>query len=295
MQKIVPHLWFDTQAKEAAAFYVSLFENSKVNWVTVLKDTPGGDSEQVSFQLAGTHFYAISAGPDLKLNPAISLTINCSSIEETDRLWTQLSKDGEVLMRFDAYPFSESYGWLNDRFGVSWQILYAPERDEERQKIVPTLLFTQQQKGKAEAALNEYLSLFPYSSIYSLERYEEGDSLNQAGTVKHAAFEIEGLEMVVMDSGIDHAFTFNPAFSFLVYCEDQNEINLYWNRLSAVPEAEICGWLEDKFGVSWQITPKEMDEMMLSEDEERKQRVVQAFLQMKKIDLQKLQNEFLGK
>jgi predicted 3-demethylubiquinone-9 3-methyltransferase (glyoxalase superfamily) len=152
-QKIVPHLWFDKEAKEAAEFYVSVFPDSRVTNVTTLHDTPSGDCDIVSFELSGQPFMAISAGP---------------------------------------------------------------------------------------------------------------------------------------------LFTFNEAISFIVNCETQDEIDYYWEKLSAVPEAEQCGWLKDKYGLSWQITPSRLDKMMASGTEEQVARVTQAFLPMKKLDLRELERAYTG-
>ena len=107
-------------------------------------------------------------------------------------------------------------------------------------------------------------------------------------------FRLEGQWFVAMDSAHEHGYNFNEAISFMVYCEDQEEIDYYWNRLSAVPEAEQCGWLKDQYGVSWQIVPAVMDEMMRDEDPERLSRVTQAFLTMKKFDLAQLQRVYAG-
>lgn len=154
MLKIVPHLWYDKEAKEAAEFYVSVFPNSKISSIKTLHNTPSGDTDVVSFKLNGQPFMAISAGP---------------------------------------------------------------------------------------------------------------------------------------------LFKFNEAISFIVYCKDQKEIDYYWEKLSAVPESEQCGWLKDKYGLSWQIVPKDMDEMMTKGTPEQIDRVTQTFLPMKKLDIAELQKAYEGR
>jgi predicted 3-demethylubiquinone-9 3-methyltransferase (glyoxalase superfamily) len=119
MQKIVPHLWFDKEAKEAAEFYTSVFADSKITNITTLKDTPTGDCDVVSFVLFGQPFMAISAGPLFKFNEAISFIVRCQTQEEVDRYWERLSAD----------PDSEQCGWLKDKYGLSWQIV--PTRMDE--------------------------------------------------------------------------------------------------------------------------------------------------------------------
>jgi len=152
--KIVPHLWYDKEAKEAAEFYCSVFPGSKITNITTLHNTPSGDCDVVSFELSGQPFMAISAGP---------------------------------------------------------------------------------------------------------------------------------------------LFKFNESISFIVYCETQEQIDYYWNKLSAVPQAEMCGWLKDKYGLSWQITPANMDEMMRRGSKEQIARVTQAFLKMKKFDIAELQRAYDNK
>jgi len=152
-QKIVPHLWFDKEAKEAAQFYTSIFPESKITNITTLHDTPSGDCDVVDFELTGQPFMAISAGP---------------------------------------------------------------------------------------------------------------------------------------------LFKFNESISFIVYCETQDEIDGYWEKLSAVPESEQCGWLKDKYGLSWQIVPARMDEMMRRGTEDQIARLTQAFLPMKKLDIEALEAAYKG-
>ena len=151
--KIVPHLWYDKEAKEAAEFYCSIFPDSKITNITTLHDTPSGDCDIVSFELSGEPFMAISAGP---------------------------------------------------------------------------------------------------------------------------------------------LFKFNESISFIVYCDTQEQIDYYWKKLSADPKAEVCGWLKDKYGLSWQITPAGMDEMMRNGSKEQIARVTQAFLKMKKFDIAELQKAYKG-
>lgn len=294
MQKIVPSLWFDTDAKDAVSFYVSLFPGSKINWSTVVENTPSGDSEQLGFQLAGLDFVAISAGPFFKLNPAISLMVYCETVDEIDRLWEKLVAGGIPLMELGKYPFSERYGWVQDRFGVSWQLMYDTNAGEMRQKIYPAMMFINKQYGRAEEAINHYLETFKNSEMLEIYRNPENTLQEGEGTVIFSKQQYEDVIFILNENDYAHAFDFNEAFSFIVYCDTQAEIDYYWERLSAVPEAEICGWLKDEFGVSWQIVPRKMDEMLLSNDIEAKQRVVQAFLKMKKLDIQMLREAYNG-
>lgn len=290
-QKITPHLWFDKEAREAAEFYTSLFPNSKVTSLTTLHDTPSGDSEIVSFTLDGQSFMGISAGPLFKFNPSISFVVKLNTKDEVDRMWHKLTEGGMVMMELGSYPWSERYGWLQDKFGLSWQLEYTTE-GEIRQRIIPALMFVGEVYGKAEDALNFYLSVFKTGKVDHIVRFGKGEEPDREGMVKYADFSLFGQRFRATESAYDHAFAFNEAVSFMVKCDTQQEIDRYWEKLSAVPEAEQCGWLKDKYGVSWQIVPTAMDEMMGSGDPKKIARVTQAFLQMKKFDIAALQKAY---
>lgn len=294
MQKIIPHLWYDTEAKEAALFYISLFDQSKLLDTTVIEGTPSGDTEMVSFQLAGQQFTAISAGPYFKLTPSISLMVACSTKEEVNAKWAALSDGGSELMPLAEYPFSKWYGWIQDRYGLSWQLMLV-EEGTDVQKITPNLLFSNEVCGKAEEAVMYYCSLFKDAKIKLISHYGEGEAQSPNAKVNFAGFRLNGIELSAMDNGFDADFNFNEAFSLIVNCDDQTEIDYFWDQLSAVPEAEQCGWLKDKFGVSWQIVPSNMDEIMYHGSKEEVQRVTEAFLKMKKFDLKTLEQARLGK
>lgn len=291
MKKIIPHLWFDKEAGEAAKFYTTLFKNSRIKNTTTLPDTPSGNAELFTIELAGQDFMLISAGPFFKFTPAVSFFIACETKRETDAFWKRLFEGGSALMPLDSYPFSERYGWLTDRFGLSWQVMYMGERGV-RQKITPTLMFVGDQCGKTEEAIRFYSSIFRNTKIGDFTRYEAGDEPDKEGTVKHAGFTLEGMEFAAMDSAHEHPFGFNEALSFLVNCDTQEEIDYFWKALSADPAAEACGWLKDKYGLSWQISPAIMDEIMRDKDPKRLARVTEAFLKMKKFDIAELKRTY---
>ncbi len=300
-QKIVPHLWFDKEAREAADFYASLFPESKVTNVTTIHDTPSGDCDTVSFELWGQKFMAISAGPYFKFNPSISFFVNFDPSRDKDAaktlevVWNRLSEGGTPLMPLDKYPFSPRYGWIQDKFGLSWQLILSDQEGDPRLPIVPSLLFVGDVCGKAEEAIHFYQSVFRNSKPGILARYGSHQPPDKEGTVMYGDFQIENQWFAVMDSAQSHDYAFNEAVSFMVRVDTQNEIDYYWEKLSSVPEAEQCGWLKDKFGVSWQIVPAVMDEMMRNGTPEQVARITQAFLKMKKFDLAKLEDAFDGR
>lgn len=299
-QKIVPHLWYDKEAKEAAEFYVSIFPDSKITDVTTIHGTPTGDSDIVSFELWGQKFTAISAGPMFKFNPSMSFIVNFDPSREKDasekinEVWNRLSEGGTALMPLDQYPFSEKYGWIQDRYGLSWQLILTNPEGEERPALVPSLLFIGDQYGKAEEAITFYLSVFKNAKQGVISRYPKGMEPDKEGTIMFSDFMLEHQWFAAMDSAYEHKFSFNEALSFMVYCDTQEEIDYYWERLSAVPEAEQCGWLKDQYDISWQIVPSEMNEMMNKGTPEQLARVTKAFLKMKKFDLEKLHKAYKG-
>ncbi|MEH7226741.1 VOC family protein [Bacillus sp. JJ1566] len=297
-QIIVPHLWYDKEAKEAAEFYASIFPDSRITNVTTLHDTPSGDAGLVSFELWGQKFMAISAGPYFKFNPSVSFFVNFDPSREKDaseklnEIWNKLSDGGTELMPLDKYPFSEKYGWIQDKYGLSWQLILTNPEGEERPTIIPSLMFTSDKCGKAEEAIHFYSSVFKNSKKGHIAHYPGGMEPNKEGTIMFADFRLKNQWFVAMDSAEDHQFSFNEAVSFLVYCETQEEIDYYWDKLSAVPEAEQCGWLKDMYGVSWQIVPRDMDEMMSNSTPDQLDRVNKAILQMKKLDLAEIQRVY---
>jgi len=159
------------------------------------------------------------------------------------------------------------------------------------QKIIPTLMLVGEQCGRAEAAINFYSSVFHDAKVDHILRYGKDDNPDKEGTIKHACVSLESGNFAVMDSARAHNFTFNEAISFMVHCDTQEQIDYLWSKLSAEPKAEQCGWLKDKFGLSWQTVPTAMDEMFGDKDESRLARVTEAFLKMKKFDIAKLQIE----
>lgn len=299
MQKIVPFLWYNDNAEEAVKRYTTIFKRSRIEKVVPFNEAgakatkrPEGSVMTASFELADEQFAAINGGPVFRFTPAISLYVSCETEEEIDSLYRKLSPGGDVLMPFQKYPFSEKYCWITDAFGLSWQL----NLEQREQKITPALLFINKQAGKAEEAINLYTSTFTNSSIKYLARYEAGEE-GIEGAVKHATCSLNGQDFIAMDSHTNGDFTFNEAVSFVVNCETQDEVDYFWQKLSdgGDEKAQQCGWLKDRFGVSWQIVPAILPQLLGGGDREKSQRAMQAMLKMKKLDITKLQDAYDGK
>lgn len=268
-------LWFDSNAKEAAEFYCSVFKDAQITDENPIV---------VTVESAGQKFICVNGGPQFKMNPSISFFVVCETEEETEKLWKALSEGGKALMPLEQYEWSEKYGWVQDKFGVSWQLSFGKMADVG-QKFTPTLMFTGAMHGKAEEAITFYTSIFEDSDIRGILRYTEKDQ-DTPGTVKHAQFSLGDNVFMAMDSGHPHGFAFNEGISLVIDCETQEEIDYYWSRLTDGGEESQCGWLKDRYGVSWQVVPTVLSKLM--KDPERSPRVVQAFMKMRKFNIQAL-------
>ena len=278
MKNIQPCLWFDQKAEEAALFYTSLFKkNSKIIRTTYYGKAGAQASGQkegsvmtVQFDLHDLTFLALNGGPHFKFNQSISFFVGCETEEEINGLWKALSKKTHLELK--KYPYAEKYGWCEDLYGVNWQLILRPQT----QKIMPSLLFVKDRFGKAEEAISYYISLFDRSQIGMISR----DPLNQS--VLFSTFTLNGQDFVAMESPREHDFDFSEAISFVLCCKTQAEVDHIWEKLSAVPEAERCGWLKDKYGVSWQVVHKDWGEMLSDPDPKKRERMMEAILKMKK-------------
>lgn len=293
MKQIIAHLWFDKEAEEAVNFYTSVFPNSEIKRKSVLEDTPSGDALSIDFVLENLSMSAINGGPLFQLNPSISIMVAVSEPDEVDELYNQLSEGGQDLMPLDKYPFSERYAWVQDRYGLSWQLMVDPS-NAAYNKLRISLLFSGEACGKAEEALKYYQQVFNQAEIANISNYQEGEATDKRAKINFSEFIINNQKLVLMDHGMGGDFNFNEAFSLLIFCGSQAEIDYYWDKLSHVPEAEQCGWVKDQFGVSWQIVPIRMIELLDSGTEEEIQRVTQAMLKMKKLDIEALENAKYG-
>ena len=289
-QKIFPFIWFESEAEEAATAYTRAFDDAKISRVSRYGEGGPGPKNSVmsvDFTLAGQEFGALNGGPYYKLTPAVSFFVSCGTRDEIDRLWKEPGDRASILMPLDAYPFSERFGWLQDRFGVSWQLSLG-KRD---QKIAPFVMFIGKHHGKAEEAINFYLSLFRGSRILSMQKYGTGEG-EPENSVKHAVFSLAGREFMVSENSFDHPFEITGAISFFVKCDSQREIDTLWNRIGEGGKPQQCGWIQDRYGVTWQIVPPILGEMLRDKDPKKAKNVMQAMLKMEKLDINTLQQAY---
>lgn len=276
---IHPCIWYDGNAKAAAEFYCSLFPQS-----TITTDTP----MVVNFELFGQKFMGLNGGSMFKPNPSVSFFLISESDEEINEWWAKLSDGGFVLMPLDKYEWSERYGFVQDKFGLSWQLMKT-DYSNVNQKITPCFLFVGDSYGKAEAAVRFYTKIFPSSSISGILLYGEDEGEQVAGKVKHSQFILDDKVFMAMDGFGPHEFTFSEGLSFVVECNNQTAIDYYWEKLiEGGGQESMCGWLKDPFGVSWQIIPAHISQLMMNP--ERGQRAMQALLKMRKIDIAAMEN-----
>lgn len=274
---IYPCIWFDGNAKEAAELYCSIFNNGKIT-----ADTP----MVVNFEIAGKKIMGLNGGPHFKVNPSISFFVLCESMEQTNTIWKKLIEGGKSLIPLQKQNWSEYYGWLQDKFGVTWQIAIN-DKEVGKQSITPSFLFVNEKFGKADEAILLYTKLFEKSSIDLLLHYGTEDK--HAGKVLYSEFNLIGYKLIAMDGPGQHAYTFNEGVSLVVPCETQSEIDYFWDSLIADGGSEsMCGWLKDKFGVSWQIIPENIGSLIGNPTNGA--RATQALLKMKKIEIASLEN-----
>lgn len=280
MQKIVPFLWFDGNAEEGAALYTEVFEGAEAV-VTSRYPTEGlpdfqrgleGRPVVVDVVIDGFRIGLINAGNNYRPGIASSFLVNMdplffngdadAAITRLDAMWALLADGGEVRMPLGAYPFSARYGWVEDRYGVNWQLMLTDPAGEPRPFIIPSLMFSGAAQNRASEAMEFYTELFNDSRQGFISPYPAPTGPAPEGAVQFAEFQLEGQRFTAMDSGVPVDETFTPGVSWSVSCADQAEIDRLWDALSAVPEAEQCGWLVDKFGFSWQIVPANTDELL---------------------------------
>lgn len=288
MAELVSFLWFDNEAEEAVAFYLSLFDGEVTNR-QLFENIPTGEALEISFTLENMKFSAWNGGDSVVKNSSISLMVSLSSAQAVDDLYGKLAEGGKDLMPLDTYPFSERYAWVEDKFGLTWQLMVDEDRSTQ-EKLRPSLLFSGQYCGKAEEALTHYQEIFESSEIGHINPYQAGEAQDERAKINYSELKVLNQSIVLMDHGFGGDFEFNEGYSLMILCSSQAEVDYYWEKLSFIPESEQSGWLKDAYGVSWLIVPFRLYELMATSTEEEQTRISQALLKMKKIDIDALEN-----
>lgn len=300
MQKIFPFIWYEDKAEEAMQFYVSAFANSKVGNVKryptdyQVGPVPGMGGKVLTgvFEIDGYRMMCLDGGPFFKLTPTISISVQCKDEAEIDALHAKLRDGGADLMPLNTYEWSKKYAWINDKYGLSWQLNVPNDYSQIKNRFAETKMFHGAINGKAEEAINFYTSIFPDSKVDGVYRHDKEMMGAMPGMLAHADYTLMGQSFMALDGGTVHKFGVTGAISLLVECANQAEIDKYWSALSADPAAEQCGWCKDKFGFSWQIVP-DMGKWV-GDESAGAQRATAAMLEMKKIIIADLERAYRG-
>lgn len=278
---IFPCLLYDGNAKQSADFYCRVFDGK------ILTATP----DVIYIEVFGQSLMLLN-GPGIEKNASVSFLIQCETLDEVHRYWNWFLNKGTVIMPLDSYPWSTTYGWIQDHYGTSWQVILNEKPTE--QKIVPTFMFVHQNNGQAMEAMTFYTKIFPNSSIENIQAYKNGSEGHEIpDNIQHAHFIINDYHLFCMDSSYDYQFDFNEGISMAVITKDQEETDYLWNALISDGGNEgACGWLKDKYGFSWQIAPQRLIQLIDDPDKEKAHKVMQAMMKMKKIILKDIEEAY---
>ncbi|MFA5605619.1 MAG: VOC family protein [Leucobacter sp.] len=283
-QRIIPNIWCNRNAEEAGRFYAEALPNAEAS-VESRYPTEGlldfqrefaGEPLTVALDISGYRIRLINAGDEFRPNPSLSFMLNFDPLlfggdeaETRSRLgvtWRHLCEGGRELMPLGSYPFSARYGWLEDRFGVSWQLMLTDPAGDPRPFVVPALMFDGAAQNQAAAAAERYARIFAEvfggAEVGLLHPYGQPTGAATAEALAFGEFRVGEQCFMVSDNGSGRDHGFSCGVSLEVRCADQAEIDRLWSALSAVPRAEQCGWLEDRFGVSWQVVPENIEALM---------------------------------
>jgi predicted 3-demethylubiquinone-9 3-methyltransferase (glyoxalase superfamily) len=284
--KIYPCVWFNGHTEEAISFYKEVFldvlvksENFYGKEGFEFHNQKEGSIMTAKIQILNQDFLFLNGGPFFRPNPSISFYVNLDELE-AENVFKKISERGKIMMEFGQYPWAKKYGWVEDEFGISWQIS-AGNTDDLKNKITPSLLFAKKSEGMGVKALKKYLEIFPNSEKLAEVLYDDGK-------LKYGKIGFNNQEFILMDSPISHEFGFDEGISLTIDCENQTEIDYFWDNLTKNGEEGQCGWLKDEVGISWQIVPKILGELL--KNKEKAGKVTEAFLKMKKFDIETLKN-----
>ncbi|MGO1399357.1 MAG: VOC family protein [Brevibacterium yomogidense] len=307
MDPIVPNIWHDRTAVEASAFYTSAFrearETARSHYPTEgLQDFQksfAGEVVTIDLEIHGRPLALINADDTFRPNPSAGFMLHFSpQIADDphaylDEVHDRLAVGATTLMPLDEYPFSARYAWIEDRYGVSWQLFLTEQDAPARPFLVPALMFCGTAQNRAAEAVAAYTSLYPGSEVGTVATYPEQTGPAAAGSTMYSDFRLgPGSDdpradewLTAMDSGVEQPFTFTEGFSLMVRADGQDDLDRLWSVLSTDPSAEQCGWCRDEFGVSWQVVPRDLEDLMARPG------AYARLMEMKKIDIAALRGE----
>lgn len=248
-------IWCNGNAKEMAKYYCAIFPDARFDTQNDVVST---------FRIGGSSLMTLNGGPQFKPNPSVSFYVTIENEEDLRYVWNGLSLDGKTMMPLDQYPWSPLYGWVQDQFGVSWQLTLG-KISEVGKGVVPFLMFSDKQQGKAEEAITFYQSLMPPEKTPMIVRYEPGQVKIDA-TVVHSRFYIGQNLFMAIDGGMPQPFNFDEGVSFVIHCNSQEEVDYYWDKITAKGKEGMCGWCSDEFGVAWQVVPVQLVQLLKNPD-----------------------------
>ncbi len=281
MQKLVPNIWCNDNADEMARFYLEAFPGATLanharypeEGLLEFQRPFAGKTLQVDVVIDGFAITLINADDTFRPGPALSLRVVVGTPQEAERLTSALSSGGRVLRPLGDHPLHELFAWVEDPYGVSWQVLVG-----HGPAIAPCLNFAGPAQGKAQAALDKYVASFPNSRAGESITYAqlEGNTGDAAEAQDPSQLALgvawlDGEPVYAQDfcgfggagvAGGDEHFAFDCGAALLYQAHGQQQLDAVWEALSAVPEAERCGWLRDEFGVAWEVVPDNLGELM---------------------------------
>ncbi|PZP41316.1 MAG: hypothetical protein DI598_18360 [Pseudopedobacter saltans] len=223
--------------------------------------------------------------PILNRIPVFPFFITLESEQELKSIWDRLVVDGKIMMELKDYAWSPLYGWLEDQYGVCWQLSLG-KISEVGKSIVPFLMFCDQQQGNAAEAIAFYQGLMsPQQEPFIVHYAPEQVHIN--ATVVHSRFYIGKNLFMAMDGGVPQPFNFDEGVSFAIHCQNQEEVDYYWDKITAKGTESVCGWCKDQFGISWQIVPVQIYEIL--KDPERRENFFRIMTKMKKLIISDLE------
>ena len=275
--KITPMIRCTADGQSQAEHYCTIFQDAKITKTNPVVTT---------FEIYGQSLATINGweNDNARLNPSISFSLWITDADESKRIRDLLSDGGSVMMPFQSYDRSPAYGWCNDKYGVSRQVMYDNRPESKTNMLVPSLMYVGANNGKTAEAMEFYTSIFPGSKIDFTRPYGENAMGENPAHLNHAEFKLVHQQFIAMDSWLDHKFTFNDGISLSVSCADQAEVDTYRNALIADWGEEVqCGRCKDKYGVSRQIVPIALWEALFQADTVASKYAMDAMLKMKKI------------